>query len=312
MFRSRNFLIFCGLAIVVALPCTLAAQDEAAAGGLKLKPTVVVEEEMDEGPLTEKVSYFMGFNLMKSFMQQGQEVDKEMLFKGMRAAAEGPDNQKSFVAGFQIMKKLEQQGGDLTLEKVFEGMNLASEGKELEMSEEQVQAMMGSFQKLIKKRATEKLKMQADENTAATKAYMAKNAENTAVKTLPNGVQYEVLVAGTGASPTKEDIVKVDYHGTLLDGTVFDSTIKPSGGRPAQFGVARVVPGFSAALQAMKVGGKWKVVIPGELAYGAQGRGKIGPNQALVFELSLLDIVKKPVPSRAPGPGPGKAPAQGK
>lgn len=314
MFRSPYFLILCGLAIVIALPCSLSAQDEPAASGLK--PNVVVQEEMDEGALTDKVSYFMGFKLMTSFMQQGQEVDKEMLFKGMRAAVEGPD-QKSFVAGYQMMKKMEQQGGDLTLEKMFEGMNLASEGKELEMSDEQVTAMMTSFQKVIQKRATEKAKMLLDENTAATKAYMAKNGENPSVKSLPNGVQFEVLVPGTGASPIEGDVVKVDYHGTLIDGTVFDSTVKPPSGREprsAEFGVDRVVPGFSAALKAMKVGGKWKIVIPGELAYGANGRGKIGPNQALIFELSLLDIVDKPTARVKPTvrTAPAGTPAAGK
>ena len=317
MFKSHNLLICFGLAIVVALPCTLTAQDEpaageAAAGGSKLKPTVVVQEEMDEGSLIEKVSYFMGYNLMKNFMQQGQDFDKEMLYKGMKAAVEGPD-QKSYVAGYQIMKRLQDQGGDLTLEKMYEGMNLASEGKEHGMSSEEVQAMMGSFQKVIMKRRTEKLEMEANKNAAATKEYMAKNALNPAVKSLPNVVQYEVLVPGTGPSPTKEQIAKIDYHGTLFDGTVFDSTIKHPSGRPpkpAQLTVGRFVPGFSSVLQAMKVGGKWKVCIPGELAYGARGSGNnIGPNQGLIFEVSLLEIVEPPAKKAAP-PVRVKPPAQ--
>lgn len=297
MFRSRNFLVFCGLAIAITLPCNLSAQDEPAESGFKLKPNAVVQEEMGEGPLTDKVSYFMGYNLMKNLSQQDQDVDKEMLFKGMKAAVEGPD-QKSFVMGFQMMSNLRKQGADLTLEKLFEGMNAASEGKEMDMSPEQVQAMMTSFGKLVEKRAVEKLKKEAQENSAITKAYMDKNAANNPkVKKLPNGVQYEVLLEGTGPSPTKTDRVRVDYHGTFIDGTVFDSTTKSPSGRPpqpAEFGVGGVVPGFSSALQAMKVGGKWRVVIPGELGYGVEGRGKIGPNQALIFELSLLEILEAP------------------
>jgi len=234
MFRSRSFQIIFGLAFSVALPCSLFAQDEPA-----------------------------GFKLMQSTMLQGQEVDKEMLIKGMKAAIEGPD-QKSFVAGYQMMKKMEQQGAQLTLEKMYEGMNQASAGKELDMSDEQVQAMMTSFGKLVEKRAMAKVKMQSDENGKATEAYMAENGAKPGVKKLPNGVQYEILVEGTGDSPAKEDRVKVDYHGTFLDGTVFDSTVK-----------------------------SWKVVIPGELAYGVAGRGKIGPNQALIFELSLIEIMDK-------------------
>ena len=299
MFRSRNFLIFCGLAIVVALPCSLVAQDEPAAGGFKLKPSVVVEEEMDEGALIDKVSLFLGYNMMKNLSRE-KKIDKEMLFKGMKAAVEGPD-QESYVLGYEVMKKMEEQDAGLKLEKMFEGINSASEGKELDMSQEQIRSMMNSFGKLVQKRAEAKVRMAIDENTAATEAYMAKNAENPDVKELPNGVQYEVLVAGTGASPTKEDRVKVNYHGTLVDGTVFDSTIKlPNGqpGKPVEFPVGGVVEGFSSALQAMKVGGKWRVVIPGELAYGVEGRGgKIGPNQALIFEIGLLEILEK-----SPGP----------
>ena len=301
MFRSRNFLVFCGLAIAVALPCNSLAQDEPAeaASGLKLKPNVVVQDKMDDETLVAKVSYFMGYKLMESFKQQGQEVDKEMLLKGMKAAIEGPD-QGSFVTGYQLMKNMQRQGADFSLDKMYEGINLADAGKELDMSDEQIKAMMTSFGNLVEKKAKEKLKKEAQDNAAATEAYMVKNGANPKVKKLPNGVQYEVLAEGDGASPEKSDTVRVDYHGTFLDGTVFDSTIKS--GRPATFPVGGVVPGFSASLQAMKVGSKWRVVIPGELGYGIPGRGKIGPNQALIFEITLLEILEKQSgPPGAPG-----------
>ena len=294
MFRSRNFLSFCGLVIAVALPCSCLAQDEEPASGFKLQPNVVVQDKMDDGTLVGKVSYFMGFKMMESFNQQGQDVDKEMLFKGMRAAAEGPD-QKSFLTGYQLVKRMQSQGAEISLDKLFEGINSADEGKELGMSDEQITAMMTSYGNLVEKLAMEKVKKKAQENSAATEVYMAKNGANPKVKKLPNGVQYEVLEEGTGANPEKSDTVRVDYHGTFLDGTVFDSTIKS--GRPAEFSLRGVVPGFSASLQAMKVGSKWRVVIPGELGYGIAGRGKIGPNQGLIFEISLLEILKKPVPS---------------
>jgi len=159
MFRSRNFLSFCGLAIAVTLPCSCLAQDEPTSG-LKLQPNVVVQDKMDEGTLAAKVSYFMGFRLMKGFKQQGRDIDKGMLFKGMKAA-------------------VQRQGAELSLDKMFEGINSAEAGKELGMSDEQVQAMMSSFGKLVEKKAKEKVEMQAKENSMATKAYMAKTEFST-------------------------------------------------------------------------------------------------------------------------------------
>lgn len=245
----------------------------------------------------QKKSYVVGYQLMTDLQRQGgDKVDMEELIAGMKAAAAGEDK-KNFVAGYQMMSGMNQQGYGLNLDKIFEGMTTASSGKELGMSDEQVQALMSSFQKVVEKRQIEKMKAQSQANGAATQAYMAENAKKPNVKMLENGVQYEVLTEGTGALPTASDKVRLDYHGTFLDGKVFDSSIAPiSGGAPApiELEVGRFVPGFSAALQQMKVGSKWRVVIPGQLAYGASGGpgGMIGPNQALVFEISLLDIVK--------------------
>ena len=107
--------------------------------------------------------------------------------------------------------------------------------------------------------------------------------------TLPSGLQYEVVREGTGAKPKASDTVEVHYHGTLIDGTVFDSSVRR--GTPATFGVTQVIPGWVEALQLMPVGSKWKLYIPSELAYGAQGAGgAIGPHTTLVFEVELLGI----------------------
>lgn len=108
---------------------------------------------------------------------------------------------------------------------------------------------------------------------------------------LPSGLQYEVLKKGTGAKPKASDSVKCHYHGTLIDGTVFDSSVQR--GTPATFGVSQVIPGWVEALQLMETGSKWRLFIPSELAYGANGAGEaIEPNSTLVFEVELLDIVK--------------------
>ena len=107
---------------------------------------------------------------------------------------------------------------------------------------------------------------------------------------MASGLQYEVMTSGTGVVPTSTDTVKVHYHGTLIDGNVFDSSV--SRGEPATFGVTQVISGWVEALQLMPVGSKWKLFIPSELAYGAQGAGQaIPPHTALIFEVELLDIV---------------------
>lgn len=308
MFRSRCTLIACLATLVMVLPCVSIGQTapdnksgtQEPVGGFKLTPNVVVQEEMDEATLTKKVSVFMGYNLMKNLRAQGQAVDMGKLFEGMKAAVNGPD-QKSYIAGYQLMKNLQDQGADLELAELFQGMTNATEGKELGMSQEQVQAMMTRFGKLVEARAIAKMKKASADNLAAADAYMAKSAaSNPNIKKMENGIQYEVLVDGTGPMPTREDLVKVDYHGTFLDGSVFDSSVNPPSGAqpaPAELVVGGFVPGFAAVLQSMKVGSKWRVVIPGPLAYGVQGRGKIGPNQALIFEVSLLEILKKPAVS---------------
>ncbi len=269
------------------------AQDEPAE-----KPGFSPNAVQDEGSLTQKASFFIGFNMMKNLKKsRAGEVDMEQLFAGMQAASDG-DDRKSFIAGYQMITDFKQRGFELELEKVFGGMKAASAGEELGMSQEEVQAMMTSYQKMVEQKKFEMVKKEAAKNLAEGEAYITKMmAENPNAKKLDNGVMYVVLSDGTGPMPTAEDKVKLDYHGTFLNGEVFDSSVKPPSGAPAkpiELVVGQFVPGFSKALQNMKVGSKWNVVIPGPLAYGASGGagGAIKPNQTLVFEISLLEIVK--------------------
>lgn len=300
MFRSCCVAIIITAALSIAQTNNLQAQepgtaDQAGAAAAQLTPKVVVQEPVDEGSLVNKVSFFMGFNLMSNLKKQGTDINMEQLIEGMKAADSGEDR-KDYVAGFQLMNNLKQQGADLKLAKMIEGMTSASDGKELGMTDEEVNSFMQAFTKLVEKKQIEKMKMQSDANIAAGEAYMAKvAADDPNAKMLAGGIQYQVLEEGTGPMPTAEQNVKVDYHGTFTDGTVFDSSVKPPSGsapKPVELQVAGFVPGFSKVLQSMKVGSKWKVCIPGSQAYGAAGRGQIGPNQALIFEISLLEILK--------------------
>ena len=121
-------------------------------------------------------------------------------------------------------------------------------------------------------------------------AFLEENSKRAEIVTLASGLQYEILTAGDGATPKASDSVKVHYHGTLIDGKVFDSSVNR--GEPATFGVTQVISGWVEALQLMPVGSKWKLYIPSELAYGAQGAGQaIAPHAALIFEVELLSIV---------------------
>jgi FKBP-type peptidyl-prolyl cis-trans isomerase FklB len=121
--------------------------------------------------------------------------------------------------------------------------------------------------------------------------FLAENGKKEGVKTLASGLQYKVVKAGTGKTPKATDTVKVHYNGTLVDGTVFDSSIQR--GEPASFPVNQVIAGWTEALQLMKEGDKWQLYIPAKLAYGEQGAGgKIGPNSTLIFDVELLSIEK--------------------
>ncbi len=137
----------------------------------------------------------------------------------------------------------------------------------------------------------EKLQNEALEaNTKAGEAFLTENAKNEGVVTLPSGLQYEIIKEGDGEKPKATDRVKCHYHGTLIDGRVFDSSV--SRGEPAVFGVNQVIPGWVEALQLMPKGSTWKLYIPSQLAYGQRGAGEmIAPNSTLIFEVELIDIV---------------------
>ena len=134
--------------------------------------------------------------------------------------------------------------------------------------------------------------LEGAKNLKTGEDFLAANASKSGVVTLPSGLQYEIITTGTGPKPTAEDQVKCHYHGTTIDGKVFDSSVDR--GEPAVFPVGQVIPGWTEALQLMPVGSKWKLTIPAALAYGEKGAGAdIKPNSTLIFDVELLEIVKK-------------------
>jgi FKBP-type peptidyl-prolyl cis-trans isomerase FklB len=157
-------------------------------------------------------------------------------------------------------------------------------GNDLRVSMEDMQVAATAYQNELN---AEKLAAGA-ENQAAGEKFLEENSDREGVVVLDSGLQYRIVKAGTGESPTETDTVTVHYRGRLLDGTEFDSSY--GRGQPTELGVGQVIPGWQEALQLMPVGSKWEVWIPASLAYGSQGAGSIGPNETLHFDIELIEI----------------------
>lgn len=190
----------------------------------------------------------------------------------------------SYALGLSLGNNLLSSGIDkLDVAKLAKGIQDVMEQNEPEMSYQEAQETMNEYFETLQKKASEGA-IKAGQN------FLAKNAERKEVTTLESGLQYEILTPGNGTTPKASDTVKVHYHGTLIDGQVFDSSVQR--GEPATFGVTQVIRGWVEALQLMPVGSKWRLFIPSDLAYGAQGAGKaIGPHTTLIFDVELIDIV---------------------
>lgn len=193
--------------------------------------------------------------------------------------------QASYAIGQQIGKNLKAQNIEIDPKTLAASLADATAGKS-EMTEEQIQKAMMKLQEMAMKKQQE----EGETNKKKSAEFLEKNKTAPGVKVTASGLQYSVIKEGDGPMPKKEDTVKCHYTGTLIDGTKFDSSVDR--GQPAEFPVAGVIPGWTEALQMMKVGSKYKLVIPPELAYGPAGRPGIPANSTLIFEVELLEIVK--------------------
>jgi FKBP-type peptidyl-prolyl cis-trans isomerase FklB len=225
---------------------------------LGLAPVVWAENTNQLSDEKSRVSYAIGMMLGHNWQQQGLEVDPEIAARAIK----------------------DVQSGGATL-----------------LTQTEMQETLAAFQKEFK---VKQQKMQAElavTNKAAGEAFLAMNKNNPGVNALPDGLQYIVITNGTGAMPAASDVVTVNYRGTLINGTEFDSSYKR--GQPAQFPVGGVIHGWTEALQKMNVGSKWKLFIPSELAYGENGQRGIPPNSVLIFEVELLAAQAQPQPPAA-------------
>jgi FKBP-type peptidyl-prolyl cis-trans isomerase FklB len=187
---------------------------------------------------------------------------------------------------------LKKQSVEVDPNLVSQGLKDAMAGAKTRLTQEEAQAILTEVQNDIKKQQQEKMQEASAKNKTEGEAFLTANKSKEGVVTLPSGLQYKILTAGTGPKPTASDSVKCNYRGTLINGTEFDSSYKR--GQPATFGVGQVIKGWTEALQLMPVGSKWQLFIPASLAYGERGAGaEIGPDATLIFEVELLSIDDK-------------------
>ncbi len=209
--------------------------------------------------------------------------------EGQTVAMNTMKDSVSYSIGMDIGGTLKRQSIDINQDIFIQGFKDAYGEDTTQLSSDEMKNVIMAFQQQQRLQREEQVKQIAKKNKQEGEAYLEAHAREPGVVALPSGLQYKVLQAGTGPTPTINDRVRVHYKGMLLDGTVFDSSYER--GQPATFGVGRVIRGWTEALQLMNVGSKWELTVPPDLAYGERGAGeKIEPNSVLIFEVELLGI----------------------
>jgi FKBP-type peptidyl-prolyl cis-trans isomerase FklB len=222
----------------------------------------------------------LGFLLLAG--TAGWAADKKIELKEQK-------DRVSYSIGLSIGQDFKRQELDLDIDLLAAGIRDALGDAKPKLTQQEVQETLITFKQEMAAKQEAKRKELATKNLKEGEAFLAANAKKEGVKTLPSGLQYQVIEKGTGKSPTKENTVTVDYKGTLIDGAVFDSSYDR--GQPATFGVGGVIAGWTEALQLMKEGAKWRLFIPAKLAYGEKGAGAvIGPNSTLIFDVELKKV----------------------
>jgi FKBP-type peptidyl-prolyl cis-trans isomerase FklB len=240
-------------------------------GVLFLTVKVSAAEPLDLKTENDKLNYWIGVEVARSFKQQGIEVNPDIVIKGLRDELSGAE---LLMAEDDLRKitgksQTEPAPDDLKSQQLRSLVNAAMRRFQPEMRQQQIKV--------------------AEENKKEGEAFLADNSKKEGVITLPSGLQYKILKAGDGRKPTENDIVEVHYRGTRIDGTEFDNSYLT--GKPATFKITEVIPGWREALQLMPVGSKWQLFIPPQLIYkGSEQAGDSRPNATLIFELELLDI----------------------
>lgn len=223
-----------------------------------------------------KLSSVICVTLLLAYAVPGVAADK--------AELKTEPEKNGYSVGYDLGRSIHRQLADVDAESMARGLKDALAGATPVLPDQEMQQRFMTVRQESAKKITEKNKKDGE-------AFLAKNKGEKGVKTTASGLQYKIITAGKGKQPTAEDTVTVNYRGTLIDGTEFDSSYKRN--QPATFPVKGVIPGWTEALQLMKEGSKWMLYLPSTVAYGERGAGNlIGPNSALIFEVELLSINK--------------------
>ncbi|MCC5881889.1 MAG: FKBP-type peptidyl-prolyl cis-trans isomerase [Halomonas sp.] len=206
------------------------------------------------------------------------------------AAPETEDERLSYSLGIAYGQSIAQEYPELDVDAFTDAIRDIIEGNDPAMGADEMAETLSQFQQNALANRQAEAEELAEHNLAEGQAFLAENAEREEVTTTDSGLQYEVLESGDGESPGPSSHVEVHYEGTLVDGSVFDSSLER--GQPLSFRVDQVIEGWQEALQLMSVGDSWMLYIPPELGYGAQGQGPIGPNETLIFRVELLDVTE--------------------
>jgi FKBP-type peptidyl-prolyl cis-trans isomerase FklB len=197
----------------------------------------------------------------------------------------------SYGIGQQIGDNFKSEGVDVNVDQLILGLKDVMQGQKPRYTDAQLQAAFQAFSQAVQSNRAQRNAAIGEQNKRAGQAFLAANSKKPGVQSLPSGLQYQVIQAAQtqGPTPKATDTVRVNYEGKLLDGKVFDSSLRS--GQPVSFQVNGVIPGWTEALQLMRVGDKWRLFVPSDLAYGANGAGNvIAPHSVLVFDVELLGI----------------------
>jgi FKBP-type peptidyl-prolyl cis-trans isomerase len=215
-------------------------------------------------------------------------------------------DKQSYAIGLNVGQSLHRDGIVVDPKILARGLQDAMAGGKVLLTDDQIKTVMTDLKNQVRQEQEAKRLAATETNKKNGAAFLAANATKPGVVTLPSGLEYKILTAGTGPKPTADDKVVCNYRGMLLDNTEFDSSYKR--GQPTTFPVTGVIKGWTEALQLMPVGSKWQLYIPADLAYGDRGQGPIEPNAVLIFDIELLSIAPKTPAAITPAPATTPAP----
>jgi len=196
----------------------------------------------------------------------------------------------SYAVGWDIGEDIQRRGAEFDVEAIIAAIRDSAAGKDPQVPTEEMVAMLTALQQKVRQEQAEAFAKLAEENQKKSEEFLSGNLQKNGIVALPSGIQYRIIEEGDGARPGMESTVKVHYRGSKLNGLEFDSSF--ARGVPEQFQVSSVLKGWQEVLPLMKTGSTWQIFVPPEMAFGARGNPPVGPNEALIFDLKLVEIVE--------------------